>query len=111
MPQRATRRFRYGGKSRRQARCECIELSRVYDLAAALISQLDLVISVPTTGVQVAGGLGIETWCIVPKYTGWMFAKDTYPWASSVTPLHNPPMRELEERLQGWIQERNTQAA
>ncbi len=82
-----------------------------YDLTAALISQLDLVISVPTTGVQMAGALGVETWCIVPRYTGWMFAKDTYPWAHSVTPIHNPPIRDLEERLQRWMQERNAQAA
>lgn len=73
-----------------------------YDLTAGLISQLDLVISVPTTGVQAAGGLGVETWCIVPKYTGWMFAQDTYPWADSVTPYHQLPFKALEERLQEW---------
>lgn len=76
-----------------------------YDLTAGLISQLDLVISVPTTGVQAAGGLGIETWCIVPKYTGWMFAQDTYPWANSVQPFHGLPIRELEEKLKGWTQQ------
>jgi tetratricopeptide (TPR) repeat protein len=72
-----------------------------YDLTAGLISQLDLVISVPTTCVQAAGGLGIETWCLVPEYTGWMFAQDTYPWASSVHPYHGVPIKELEEKLRG----------
>jgi Flp pilus assembly protein TadD len=75
-----------------------------YDLTAGLISQLDLVISVPTTTVQAAGGLGIETWCIVPEYTGWMFARDTYPWASSVTPFHKLPFTQLGEKLQEWMQ-------
>lgn len=77
-----------------------------YDLTAGLISQLDLVISVPTTAVQAAGGLGVECWCIVPEYTGWMFAQDTYPWANSVTPLRNPPMREVEKRLRAWMEAR-----
>lgn len=82
-----------------------------YDLTAALISQLDLVISVPTTGVQMAGALGVEAWCIVPKYSGWMFAGETYPWANSVSAFHNPPMRELEDKLKEWFEERNTRAA
>jgi hypothetical protein len=76
-----------------------------YDLTAGLISQLDLVISVPTTCVQAAGGLGVETWCIVPEYTGWMFANDTYPWANSVKPFHGLPIKELEEKLKGWMQQ------
>jgi hypothetical protein len=75
-----------------------------YDLTAGLISQLDLVITVPTTSVQAAGGLGVECWTIVPEYTGWMFAQDTYPWANSVTPFRNPPMRDIEERLKEWMQ-------
>lgn len=74
-----------------------------YDLTAALISQLDLVISVPTTTVQAAGGLGVPCWVIVPRYTGWMFAQNKYPWAASVIPYRNPPMREIEEKLRGWV--------
>jgi len=82
-----------------------------YDLTAALISQLDLVISVPTTGVQVAGGLGVETWCIVPKHTGWMFAGETYPWAKSVHAFQNPPMKDLEDKLKQWLLDRDVKAA
>ena len=77
-----------------------------YDLTAGLINELDLVISVPTTGVQMAGALGVETWCIVPRYTGWMFAGDDYPWAKSVIPFHNPPIKRLAERMEGWLQDR-----
>lgn len=82
-----------------------------YDLTAGLISQLDLVISVPTTAVQMAGALGIETWCMVPRYTGWMFAQDTYPWASSVVPLRNPGAKGLEARMLKWLKDRQTAAA
>lgn len=82
-----------------------------YDLTGGLISQLDLVISVPTTTVQASGGFGVETWVIVPRYTGWMFARDVYPWAASVTPIHNVSMKEMETRLQQWLSERNRSAA
>ena len=74
-----------------------------YDLTVALISQLDLVISVPTTAVQTAGGLGIETWVLVPKYTGWIFARDIYPWAASVKPLRQTPIKEIARRLREWL--------
>lgn len=77
-----------------------------YDLAAALISTLDLVIAVPTTVVQTAGALGIETWVMVPKYTGWIFARDCYPWAESVTPIKNPSAKDMAQRLEKWLSTR-----
>lgn len=60
-----------------------------YDQTAALVSQLDLVISVCTAVVDVAGGLGKETWCLVPKVPMWrhLASGSWYPWAKSVT-LH-----------------------
>lgn len=82
-----------------------------YDLTAALISELDLVISVPTTGVQMAGALGVECWCIVPKNTGWMFAQTTYPWASSVQALRNPSVKLLEGRMQEWLEVKQPKVA
>ena len=82
-----------------------------YDLTAALVSQLDLVITVPTTVSQTAGGLGIETWVIVPKHTGWIFARDTYPWASAIVPMRNPPMRQIAEKLEKWLQSRQQAVA
>lgn len=74
-----------------------------FDLKAALVSQLDLVITVPTTVSQVAGALGIETWVLVPKYTGWIFARDTYVWASSVKPYKNVPIKDVEKDLSTWL--------
>lgn len=57
-----------------------------YDHTCALISQLDLVISVCTTVVHAAGGLGKECWCLVPEKTIWRYLKDGswFPWAGSV---------------------------
>lgn len=77
-----------------------------YDLTAALVSQLDLVITVPTTVSQMAGALGVECWVLVPKYTGWIFARDVYPWAKSVTPMRNPPIMDVAKRLESWLSTR-----
>lgn len=58
-----------------------------YDQTVALISQLDLVISVCTTVVHAAGGLGKECWCLVPAYPMWRYLAEGswFPWAKSVT--------------------------
>lgn len=66
-----------------------------YDQTIALISQLDLVISVCTTVVHAAGGLGKETWCLVPEVPMWRYLAasgtssppqdgEWFPWAASV---------------------------
>lgn len=73
-----------------------------YDLTAALVSELDLVISVPTTVTQMAGAVGVDCWVLVPRYTGWIFARDVYPWANSVTPLRNTSTPEVAEKLKQW---------
>ena len=58
-----------------------------YDQTVALISELDLVISVCTTVVHAAGGLGKECWCLVPAFPMWRYlAKGSeFPWAKSVS--------------------------
>lgn len=57
-----------------------------YDQTVALISELDLVISVCTAVVDAAGGLGKECWCLVPRVPMWrhMATGEWYPWAGSV---------------------------
>jgi hypothetical protein len=66
-----------------------------YDQTVALISQLDLVISVCTTVVHAAGGLGKECWCLVPAYPMWRYLDkgEWFPWAKSVS-LHRQKGRE-----------------
>jgi tetratricopeptide (TPR) repeat protein len=57
-----------------------------YDQTVALISELDLVISVCTTVVHAAGGLGKECWCLVPSVPMWRYMQegDVLPWGKSV---------------------------
>lgn len=57
-----------------------------YDQTIALISQLDLVISVCTSVVHAAGAIGKECWCLVPEAPLWRYLKEgeVLPWASSV---------------------------
>jgi tetratricopeptide (TPR) repeat protein len=57
-----------------------------YDDTAALVNELDLVISVPTSIVHLAGGLGIPTWCVVNPLPNFVFGikGDSMPYYSSV---------------------------
>ena len=57
-----------------------------YDDTAALVDELDLVVSVPQSVVHLAGGLGKETLCIVPDVTRWIYGAEgeDHPWYGSV---------------------------
>jgi tetratricopeptide (TPR) repeat protein len=74
-----------------------------YDLTAALVAELDLVISVPTTVVQMAGAIGTPCWVMVPRYTGWIFYRDTYPWADSIRLFKNTPIGDMAYELDKWL--------
>lgn len=53
-----------------------------YDYTAALVKNLDLVISVPQSVVHLAGALGTPVWQMTPKYAMWqmgVYGKDM-PW-------------------------------
>jgi hypothetical protein len=58
-----------------------------YDQTAALVSQLDLVISVTTAVVDLSGAMGVECWCLVPSCSIWkhLDSGSWYPWSKSVT--------------------------
>lgn len=58
-----------------------------YDQTVALVSELDLVITVCTSVVHAAAHLGKETWVLVPTAPMWRYLHEgsTYPWAKSVT--------------------------
>jgi hypothetical protein len=55
-----------------------------YDNVAGLVSQLDMVIAVPTAVVHLAGALGVPTLCLVPKHINWRFQRDPWVWNKSV---------------------------
>ena len=56
------------------------------DDQAALMAELDLVISVDQTAVHLGGALGVPTWVFVPKAPGWRYGikGETLPWYKSV---------------------------
>ena len=90
-----------------------------YDQTAALVSELDLVISVTTAVVDLAAGLGKECYCLVPSQPIWrhMEKGDDFLWGKSVKlkrqqgkewPIHLL-LGELRDR--GWDKRRASQAA
>jgi tetratricopeptide (TPR) repeat protein len=52
-----------------------------YDQTAALVAELDLVITVTTTVALTAGALGKECWVLVPERPIWMYCTEgEFPW-------------------------------
>ena len=68
---------------------------------AALISCLDLVITVDTSVAHLAGALGCPTWILLP-YTPdyrWLLDRDDSPWYPSVRLFRQTEIREYESVL------------
>ncbi len=67
---------------------ECRDLDKKHDFEnmAALVSELNLVISVVNSTVHLAGGLGVPTWTLVPRggEWRWLAAGETCLWHRSV---------------------------
>jgi len=74
-----------------------------YDFTAALVSELDLVIGVPTSVNQLAGGLGVNAWVLVPEITGWLYYRDKYVWADSVSLFHDWNPKQISENLRDYL--------
>ena len=53
-----------------------------FDECAALLSELDLVVSVPTTVIHLAGALARPVWVLVPARPGWRYLLEgeSLPW-------------------------------
>jgi len=77
-----------------------------YDLTAALVAELDLVVSVPTSVVQLAGGLGTEAIVMVPKVTGWLYNLNQYRWANSVHPMRDTGQKLFIKEVANEVQTR-----
>lgn len=57
------------------------------DEMAALVSQLDAVVTVCQTAVHLAGGLGVPTFCLTPSEPSWRYGAvedESMPWYRSV---------------------------
>lgn len=84
-----------------------------YDETAGLVSNLDLIISVPQSVVHLAGGLGISAWQLSPKKAMWQvgpYGKDA-PWYSCVKNIWQeesdnwqPVMKKAKEKLCSLLQ-------
>ena len=61
-------------------------LSEDFSNTAALISTMDLIITVDTSLVHLSGSMGIKTWLLIPYNNDWRWMKNiTYsPWYPSV---------------------------
>lgn len=59
----------------------------VYDETAALIAALDLVLSVQTAVVHLAGALDAPAWALIPEVPEWRYGErgESMPWYRSVT--------------------------
>lgn len=58
--------------------------SQDYDDTAALVSNLDFIISVPTTVVHLAGALNVPVYCLTPEFSNWRFGHKDMIWHKSV---------------------------
>ena len=69
----------------------CADLSNFTE-AAALISQLDLVISVDTAAAHLAGALGTKTWMLLSKHSEmrWYLDRADSPWYPTLRLFRQP---------------------
>lgn len=69
-----------------------------YENTAALVSALDLVVSVCTAVIHLGGALGRPVWVMAPYSPEWRygFSGDTMPWYPSVRIFRQPAFGEWE---------------
>jgi len=65
---------------------------------AALMGQLDLIISVDTSCAHLAGALNLPTWLIAPPDADWRWGRTgpATPWYGSVRVFRHPPGADLD---------------
>lgn len=62
-----------------------IDLKDDFDDVAALVSELDLVISAPISVAELSGGLGVPTWVLLLNHVSYVnHGTDGFPWHPSV---------------------------
>lgn len=62
-------------------------LTKDYDDTAAMVAALDLVFSMQTAVIHLAGAIGKECWCFVNKHSQWRYGlphETSMPWYKSV---------------------------
>lgn len=115
--------FQKGERARDVTRFACMGL--VQDLSgalddfadtAALVRQMDLVVSVDTALVHLAGALGVSAWVLLPvnRDWRWLLGREDTPWYPSVRlfrqedPLGwEPVMRRIAAELEGLTRDKS----
>ncbi|RTK95830.1 MAG: glycosyltransferase, partial [Neisseriaceae bacterium] len=80
--------------------------------SAALLDQLDLLISVDSAPVHLAGALGKPVWTLLPHVPDWrwLLDRDDSPWYGSVRLFRQPALQDwgtvvnrLQQALRQWL--------
>jgi hypothetical protein len=83
-----------------------------YDETAALVCALDLVVSVQTAVVHLAGALGREVWALIPAAPEWRYGASggVMPWYPSARLIRqarlgdwDPVVQTVAVDLQAWV--------
>jgi hypothetical protein len=79
-----------------------------YDDTAALVSELDCVVSVTTAIVHLCGGLGKKCFVLVPKRCRWFYTSDTekHRWYDSLELFRQQdkwPIERLADKLKSCV--------
>jgi len=89
---------------------------RDFSETAAMISELDAIVSVDTAIVHIAGALGIPVAVILPAVPDWrwMFGRADSPWYDSVTLFRREDDRDglsapLLDAIGGWLADRRNE--
>ena len=72
-----------------------------YEETCNLVAACDLVISVVTAVIHLAGALDVPTFTLVPKHAAWKFTPgEDIPWHASVRQFHQVEMDQWDDVLQ-----------
>lgn len=86
-----------------------------YDEPAALVAELDMVVSVTTAVIHLSGALGVPALVLTPKQPIWRYGLDgeSLPWYKCVTLIRQKksdwldPIAEVAYRVRNFILNRN----
>ena len=87
-------------------RWDDLDLMNDFSGVAGLIKNLDLVISVSSAVVPLAGALGVSTICMCHQNWALLGQQTMYPWFPSVTPIvvpHNEAIATALAHVKDWI--------
>jgi len=71
-----------------------------YDNTAALIAELDLVVTVPTAVLHLAGALGTKTLVMLNERPAWRCGGKTMPWYESVEVMRDWTLESVRARVE-----------